>query len=311
MENSFSGKTFIVSGATSGIGLAVAENLVRQGAMVIGIGRSAERCREAERRLRYIHLDSSPASQASTCYCVADLSLQSQIRSVAEEIREIVADSGRVGLDGLINNAGTFTYWLTLTPEGFEMQWAVNHLAPFLLTQELLPLLQSAPRARVVTVSSDSHFGVRLNWADIQLRRHYDGLRAYGQTKLANVLFTLELNRRLGAGSNVRAFAADPGLVKTDIGLKGNPALVRWVWARRRSGGVPPEVSARGIVFLAGEPSIQETPDMYWKDGAPKQASREALNLESAQRLWELSERMCGIRSEPEPAQMVFAGMER
>jgi NAD(P)-dependent dehydrogenase (short-subunit alcohol dehydrogenase family) len=292
METNLTGKTFVVTGATSGIGLATAEILARQGAWVIGVGRSVERCRAAERKLRFINPD------AGAVYLVADLSLQSQVRKLAGEIHDVVQSSGRGCLDGLVNNAGTFTYWLTLTQEGFEMQWAVNHLAPFLLTHELLPLLKAAPMARVVTVSSDSHFGTRLNWEDIQLRRHYNGLRAYGQTKLANVLFSLQLNRTLGEGSNVRAFAADPGLVKTDIGLKGNPALVRWIWSRRRSGGVPPEESAKGIAYLATEPGIEFAPEIYWKDSRPKPPSRQALDRETARRLWELSEKMCGIEQE-------------
>lgn len=302
METTLSGKTFVVTGATSGIGLAAAEMLARQGAWVIGVGRSAERCREAERKLRFIKPDSGATNRTDAVYRVADLSLQSQVRMLAGEIGELVVASESGGLDGLINNAGTFTYWLTLTPEGFEMQWAVNHLAAFLLTHQLLPLLKAAPAGRVVTVSSESHVGARLNWEDIQLRRHYNGLRAYGQTKLANVLFTLQLNRILGKGSALRAFAADPGLVKTDMGLKGNPALVRWVWALRRSSGVTPEESAKGIVYLASEPSIQDATDIYWKDGAPKRPSKQALDTVSAQRLWDLSEQMCGIaRQEPAP----------
>ncbi len=134
-----------------------------------------------------------------------------------------------------------------------------------------------------------------LNWSDIQLRRRYNGLRAYNQTKLANVLFTAELNRRLGAASRVRAFAADPGLVKTDIGLKGTPGLVKWIWERRRADGIPPEEAARGIVFLLGESSIQNTHAVYWRHSKPRSPSREALSGSAAQRLWTLSEQMCGI----------------
>lgn len=291
METNVLGKSYVVTGATSGIGLAVAEGLARQGAFVIGVGRSAERCREAERRLRALH----PGGEA--CCLTADLSLQSSVRALAGQIRAVV--EGRGGhLDGLVNNAGTFTYWLTLTPEGFETQWAVNHLAPFLLTNALLPLLQAAPAARVVTVSSDSHYGARLNWDDIQLRRRYNGLRAYGQTKLANVLFTQELNLRLGAGSPVRAFAADPGLVKTEIGFKGTPALVRWIWGRRRAGGISPEASARGILYLLTEPGIQDAPQVYWRHGEPRPCSKQALDLESAARLWDLSAKMVGAASE-------------
>jgi retinol dehydrogenase 12 len=170
-----------------------------------------------------------------------------------------------------------------------------NHLAPFRLTLELLPLLQAAPAGRVVTVSSDSHYAARMNWNDIQLRRSYNGLRAYEQTKLANVLFTVELNRRLGAGSNVRAFAADPGLVKTDIGLKGTPGLVRWLWGLRRSGGISAAESARGIVALLTDPMAQETGAVYWKHGSPKLSSRYSLDGEVARRLWDISASMCGI----------------
>jgi NAD(P)-dependent dehydrogenase (short-subunit alcohol dehydrogenase family) len=290
MENSFSNKTYVVSGATSGIGLSIAEQLVESGANLIGIGRSVERCRDAETKLRAI----TPTAQVD--YLVADLSLQSEVLKAAEGVCAILRKYGKTALDGLVNNAGTFTYWLALTPEGFETQWAVNHLAPFRLTIELLPLLLAAPSARVVTVSSDSHYGARLKWNDIQLRRCYNGLRAYEQTKLANVLFTAELNRRLGTQSSVRAFAADPGLVKTDIGLKGNPGIVRWIWGLRRSGGISPAESARGIVFLLTEPSIQDANAIYWKNGKPKPSSRYSLDGSAARQLWDISENMCAIK---------------
>ena len=282
-------KTYVVTGATSGIGLATAEALARAGAGVIGVGRSVERCREAEVHLRNL------AHGAPIHYLTADLSVQSELRRLAEQITGQLAADGKSGLDGLVNDAGTFTYWLTLTPDGIEMQWAVNYLAAFLLTNQLLPILKAAPMARVVTVSSDSHYGVRLDWDDPQLRRHYNCLRAYGNTKLAGVLFTLELSRRLGKGSRVHAFAVDPGLVKTDIGFKGTPALVRWVWKVRRSGGTPAEVPARCITYLLAEPSLQDSGEVYWKDCQPKRASREALDIASAERLWVLSEKLCGL----------------
>jgi retinol dehydrogenase 12 len=289
MDQKLSGKTVVVTGATSGIGLALAEALARGGAHVIGVGRSEERCALTQTRLQEL------ANGNGASFRTAELSSMEQVRSLAAEIRRLLAAQGKTGLDALVNNAGTFTYWLTITPEGFEKQWAVNHLAPFLLTHELLPLLQSAPAGRVVTVSSGSHYHTRLRWEDIQLRRRYNGLLAYKQTKLANVLFTAELNRRLGAGSTLRAYAADPGLVKTEIGFKDNPSLARWVWDRRRAGGVAPEVSAQGILYLVSEPSIQDSPAIYWKDGRPKQPSRYALDEDAASRLWELSAQMCGI----------------
>jgi retinol dehydrogenase-12 len=292
MDRTLSGKTIVVTGATSGIGLAVAESLASQGATIIGVGRSEERCRRAEQRLRGAY----PNTQVE--YCLADLSEQSQVLKAAEYIRQKVSSDGRPGLDGLVNNAGTFTYWMTLTAEGFEMQWAVNHLSVFLLTHELLPVLGSASAARVVTVSSASHYHTQLKWDDIQLRRRYNGLLAYRQTKLANVLFTAELNRRLGPGSSIKAFAADPGLVKTDIGLKNNPGLVAWIWKRRRAGGISPAEAAKGIAYLVSEPSIQDSAEIYWKHASPKTPDPFALEEKNARHLWSLSERMCGIQTE-------------
>ncbi len=279
-------RIFVVTGATSGIGLAVVEALVRQGAFVIGVGRDPGRGAALEARL------GGGALPGRVRSLTADLALQSEVRALAAAVRAEVAAAGRDWLDGLINNAGTFTFHRLLTAEGFERQWAVNHLAPFLLTHELLPLLSAAPMGRVVTVSSGSHYHTRLRWNDLQLRRFYNGLLAYKQTKLCNVLFTLELRRR----SRVQAFAADPGLVFTEMGFKDNPALVRWIWALRRRSGITPAESAAGIVFLATEPSIQTAPEIYWQHGRPKAPDPAARDLESARRLWEISARLCGLQ---------------
>lgn len=157
MQQTLAGKKFVVTGATSGIGYATAAELVRQGAWVIGVGRSAARCREAENRLRALN------PQGRATFLVADLALQSQVRALAQAVQQLLAAEGQPGLDGLVNNAATFTYWFSLTPEGFETQWAVNHLAPFLLTHLLLPNLAAAPAARVVTVSSNSHYAGHLD----------------------------------------------------------------------------------------------------------------------------------------------------
>jgi retinol dehydrogenase 12 len=294
MENRLIGKTFVVTGATSGIGLAVAQELARKGAAVIGVGRSPERCHAALESLRSIRPEAEPV------FLTADLLLQSEIRMLAARIRETLSARGQTRLDGLVNNAGAFTYWLTLTAEGFETQWAVNHLAPFLLTHELLPQLEAAPAARVVTVSSGSHYPGRIHWEDVQLFRRYNCLRAYEQSKLANVLFTAEFNRRRGEDSRVRAFAADPGLVKTEMGWKSMPPAIRWIWTIRRRGGVPPEEAARGIVFLLEDPAPQKSGSVYWKDGRPLAPSRFADDAAAAGRLWELTLRMCGMAIRPQ-----------
>lgn len=292
METQAMNKTVVVSGATSGIGLAAAEILVRQGVSVIGIGRSTDRCGTTESRLRSLN------PSVAVRYIVADLSLQSGVRAAAGKVREALAAAGRSRLDGLLNNAGGFSFWLEYTAEGVERQWALNYLAPFLLTHELLPLLQAAPMGRVVTVSSGSHYGARMHWDDLQLRRHYSGLTAYGQSKLADVLFTRELNRRLGPQSTVHAFAADPGLVKTNIGMKGTPAYVAWFWKIWVSHGIEPAESAKGITYLLTEPSIQNASDVYWKHGLPVTPDKRALDNGDARRLWEISEKMCGMGNE-------------
>jgi NAD(P)-dependent dehydrogenase (short-subunit alcohol dehydrogenase family) len=289
MDKANAEKYIVVTGATSGIGLAAARQLAGAGVRVIGIGRSAERCRAAEAQLRALH-------PAGVAHCLtADLSRQGDVRGAAEKVRATLAAEGIRQLDGLLNNAGGVSLWLSFTPDGIEYQWALNHLAPFLLTHELLPLLASAPSARVVTVSSGSHYHARLDWSDLQMRRRYNGLTAYGRTKLANVLFTAELNRRLGEESTVQAFAADPGLVKTKIGTKGTPSFVGWGWNLWSSRGITPEETAKGIVRLLLDPSVQCGAGIYWRHGRPVNPDPAARDMESAARLWAISEQMCGL----------------
>jgi NAD(P)-dependent dehydrogenase (short-subunit alcohol dehydrogenase family) len=285
----FTGKTIVVTGATAGIGRAAAAALAARGAHVIGVGRSAARCGAAQQSIQ------AAAPGAQVAYMVADLSSQRQIRDLAARIREHVLSSGAGKIDLLINNAGAVSSWYTTTEDGYELQFAVNHLAPFLLTHELMPLLRQAPAAGIVTVSSGSHYRTKIHWPDVMYRRRYNCLLAYKQSKLANVLFTLELNRRLGDESPIRAYAADPGLVNTAIGLKGTSGLARWAWDRRRAQGASPEQGAATLLFLATDPSIENAHAQYWKDSRPAKPSRYAQQPEQAARLWELSERLCGI----------------
>lgn len=291
MDNALGQKTFVVTGATSGIGLAVAQLLAKDGGSIIGVGHATGRCREAEEQLGRV-----AAGGARIAILSADLALQTEVRRAAHEIGRLLGSWGCTSLDVLINNAGTVPFWQVLTPEGFDQQWAVNHLAAFLLTHELLPLLRAAPAGRVVTVTSGSHYGARLNWTDLQSRRRYNPLSVYKQTKLANVLFTAEFNRRWGESSNVRAIAADPGLVNTDIGRKSNSFLARFAWELRRRGGVPPEDAARGIYFVAVEPAVHDSQQIYWRNGRPKAPEPYALNPQAAKQLWLVSSEMCGVQ---------------
>lgn len=287
LERDLEGKTMVVTGATSGIGRAAAAMLAARGATVIGVGRSEQRCSAAQEAILAAYPDTSLS------FLLADLSSQQQVRALAAAIGARVGDNG---LDVLLNNAGTVSSWYVATEDGYELQFAVNHLAPFLLTYELLPLLARTPTARIVTVSSASHRRTRIHWSDVMLRRHYNVLLAYKQSKLANVLFTLEFNRRYAAFTGIRAYAADPGLVNTEIGLKGTGGLVGWFWRRRSAGGVAPEEGARTAVFLATAPSVEGATDFYWKDCRPIAPSRYACREDEARRLWGLSELLCGIK---------------
>ena len=281
-------KTYLITGATSGIGLAIMEELADRGNDLIGIGRSSERCKIQRERLEGIFPD------INIEYLVADLSNQNEIRKAVKGINKLLDDWGEDGLDGLINNAGTFTYWQKLTAEGFETQWAVNHLAPFLLTNLLLPLLEKKSNARVITVSSGSHYNAKLNWTDIQGTGRYNPLRSYKHTKLANVLFTAELNRRLGSGSSIRAYAADPGLVNTGIGEKTQSRLAKQIWIQRRKKGIPAAASAAGIIQLLDD-DLEDRSAIYWKHGKSKKPNPFALDKDHGWRLWEISAKMTGL----------------
>ena len=284
-------KNIIITGATSGIGLAAAQALAGMGAYsIIGIARDQEKSQKAQDTILQLYPD------AKVTYLLADLASQKQVRLLAKEIQKTLTQQGDGHIDVLINNAGTVSNWYTATEDGYELQFAVNHLAPFLLTHELLPLLQAAPAARVLTVSSGSHRNMRIHWKDVMYRKNYNTLLAYKQSKLANVLFSYEFNRRYGNGSGPRAFAIDPGLVNTRIGLKGTSGLVRWIWDRRRQGGSSPEKGAETVVHIATDPSVSDTKEVYWKDRQPLSPSKYAQRAFEASRLWALSEQLCGIK---------------
>jgi retinol dehydrogenase 12 len=280
-------KAIVVTGATSGIGYQAALDLARAGSAVIGIGRDETRCREAERLI----LEQVPA--AKVIYLTADLGAQAQVRRLAGEIKETLPRLGFSKLDVLVNNAGLVSDRKVITEDGVELTFAVNHLAPFLLTHLLLPVLDS-PGARVLTVSSKSHYHTRFNPHTASNPPFYFILLAYKVSKLSNVLFSVEFNRR-NPTSSPRAFAIDPGLVNTSIGRKGTSRLVSAVWGSRQLKGDSAEVPSRTILHLALEEcSTSDTP-VYWRDSQPKEPSRAALDEELAFVLWEESCHLCKI----------------
>ncbi|MDY7026845.1 MAG: SDR family NAD(P)-dependent oxidoreductase [Spirochaetota bacterium] len=297
MANTQGRKTVIITGATSGIGLETARALLDAGMYVIGTGRSQEKCERAIQELTGGARDSArdSAHAARIDFIIADLSSQREVREAARAAVELLQEKSGSRLDVLINNAGTVAGRRIETEDGRELQWAVNHLAPFLFSHQLLPFLLKGHEARLITVSSRSHRGASIHWKDPDLHRGYNPLRAYGQSKLANVLFTCQLNRLLGPGSPLRAFAADPGLVRTEIGYKNTSGIIRLIWTLRRRAAVAPSEGAATSVFLATAPRESLECGSYWRNRRPAAPSAYARNVKTAERLWRMSEEMCAI----------------
>jgi NAD(P)-dependent dehydrogenase (short-subunit alcohol dehydrogenase family) len=282
-------KLILITGATSGIGLAAVKGLTHEGHAVIGVARSQIKADTAKHKI----LEGNP--EADITFLLADLSSQDQIHKLAQDVAATLKLMNRDSIDVLINNAGEVSSWYTLTEDGYERQFAVNHLASFLMTQLILPFLQNATNAKVLTTSSASHRNARINWKDVMYRRHYGTLKAYKQSKLANVLFTLEFNRRLGEHASIKSYAVDPGLVNTEIGAKGTNGFVNWFWNKRKGRGTTPEIAAETIVYLACRSHLPYDNEWYFKACHPVKPSRYARKIDPAKRLWDLSEKLTGL----------------
>ena len=219
-----------------------------------------------------------------------------QVRRLALEIKAILDKENDGRLDILVNNAGLSSQKRIITEDGIEQTFAVNHLAVVLLTYLLLPALQETPGSRVLTVSSNSHYNTWFNPKVEKKPLIYFGLWAYKVSKLSNVLFTQRFNRMMGG--TPAAFAVDPGLVATDIGLKDPGPLARLIWRGRQKIGDSPEKPSKTILYLAQEDGLDCLKDPYWRDCKPKPASRAAWNEGLIERVWQESCRLCGIPSE-------------
>ena len=274
-------RTALVTGATSGIGLATAAALIDKGFRVLVHGRTPQKAAAAVARL-------GPRAIAVH----ADLSSQAAVRRLAGEIKEAYPP-----LDVLVNNAGVWNSHRKLTEDGVESTFAVNHLAYFLLTALLHDHLTAT--GRIVCVSSDSHKQVKgMKFDDLGLAGNYHGLRSYAQSKLANLLFCYEYERRHSGTKPI--YAVQPGLVTTDIGLKGNTWLHALAWRVRRkmSGHKTPAAGAATSIYLASAESPPES-GLYYDDCRPKSSSAASLDPETAARLWVESERLTGERFIP------------
>jgi NAD(P)-dependent dehydrogenase (short-subunit alcohol dehydrogenase family) len=273
------GKRVVITGATNGIGLAAATELAALGAHLTVVARSPERARSA---LARIH---QASNQQPVDVLYADLASQSAVRRLVAEIAERYSR-----LDVLINNAGAIYTTRQLTADGIERTWALNHLAPFMLTTLLLDLLQKSAPARIITTASGAHHGARIPFDDLYADLAYPamGYRRYGETKLANILFTAELARRL-QGSGVTANCFHPGFVATGFN-RNNQVLMRWAMRVGHLFARSPEKGAETLVWLADSPELANVSGLYFVDKQPRRPSRAAQDLQSAQRLWQVSQ---------------------
>jgi retinol dehydrogenase 12 len=282
------GKTVVISGATGGIGLVTARELARKGYTVVGIGRDAGKCETAAEQIR------TATGNPEVHYLVADLSVQSEIRAVADTFRERFDR-----LDVLVNNAGGYFRKRQVSRDGIELTWALNHLGYFLLTHQLLDLLKGSAPARVVSVSSEAHRRARINFEDLEGRRRYRGFEAYGQSKLANVLFTYELARRLD-GTSVTANAVHPGFVATRFGHSDTEGFTDRLFDAgmtlvQRLMALSPEEGAQTSIYVASSPEVENVTGLYFSKQRAERSSPASYDEAVAKRLWELSERMVGL----------------
>ena len=277
------GKVCLITGATAGIGYVTALELARLGASVTFLGRSQQKC---EASLKAIQ---EQTGNPHVEYLLADLSSQAQIRSAAEQFH-----ARHDHLDVLVNNAGGFNLTRKLSVDGIEMTFAVNHLAYFLLTLLLLDALKSSPSARVINVSSGSHYGEHLEFNDLQLKRFYNPMQAYGRSKLANILFTYELARRL-QGTKVTSNALTPGMVATEIWTKVNRFLTPLISPVIRRIGQTPLEGAQTSIYLATSPDVESVSGMYYANKQPVKSSAVSYDQEAARRLWDISLELLGL----------------
>lgn len=279
-------KTVVITGATSGIGFATSKLLASQGWRVIAVGRTQNNCEAAQASIK----DAFPATEI--VYFWGDLSRQREVARIAEQIAGYLDENNESRLDVLINNAGGVRNTYTPTEDGYELQFALNHLAGFLLTHHLLQYLQKGG-GRMILTGSVSHKHMKIHWHDIMYKKRYSCLMAYKQSKLCNMLFAKEFNDRLAA-NGVKAYVVDPGLVNTDIGNKQTSGIVNWFWSMRKRRGRLPEVAAQTYAFLC---NCSSAPDgFYYRDSQSRRYSKQADNREAARKLFELSERLCGIK---------------
>ncbi|XP_028287303.1 retinol dehydrogenase 13-like [Parambassis ranga] len=280
------GKTILITGANTGIGKETALDLARRGARVILACRDMDRANTAAEDVR------NQSGNGNVIVKKLDLA---SLQSVRELAHDVLASEER--LDVLINNAGVMSCPRWQTEDGFEMQFGVNHLGHFLLTNCLLDLLKKSSPSRIINVSSLAHEKGQIYFDDINQEKDYNPWKSYGQSKLANVLFTRELAKKL-QGTGVTAYSLHPGVIRTELGRHLWPTIPLWkrvvylpfmFFIKSATDG------AQTTIYCAVEESLQNDSGLYYSDCAPKKAASQGLDDEAAKKLWDLSASMVGL----------------
>ena len=282
-ETDMTGRTVVLTGGTSGIGRATALRLAQLGATVALTGRDPVRTRDTAAEI-------SSATGAEVRPFTGDLSSQAEVRRLATDLLDSLPH-----IDVLVNNAGGYWNSRHVTVDGLERTFAVNHLAPFLLTALLLPRLLTSADGRVVTVASNAQALGRMDFDDLQGHRGYSGARAYNQSKLATVLFTYELARRLN-GTTVTANALHPGVVRTAFGAEDPGRAQRILVPMARRFMMTPAQGAETSVMLASSPHVRGTRGRFFVRGTEKRSARRTYDETAAARLWRASEALVAVR---------------
>ncbi len=271
-------KRILITGATRGIGLAAAQALAQRGAQLAIVARDHARGAAAVESI-----EADGGSKVDLLH--ADLTSQASVRALTSEALERYPR-----IDVLVNNAGAMFTTRTLTVDGIERTWALNHLAPFLLTTLLLDRLKQSAPARIITTSSDAHKGKLIPFDDLNAERSWRGrgFTRYGETKLANIMFTRELARRL-EGTGVTAYCFHPGLVATGFN-RNNGALMGTAMVIIAPFSRSPRKAAQTLVWLADSPDVSNQSGGYYEDKALAVSSRQSQDPTLARRLWEISE---------------------
>jgi retinol dehydrogenase 12 len=281
-SSSLMGKTILLTGATSGIGRVMAHRLAGMGASLMVVGRNTTK---GDQLIGEI---TTATGNKDVVFLTADLSSMVEVQRLASEI-----NSRTEKIDVLINNAGAVFFQHRLSPDGYEMSLALNHLSPFLLTNLIIDRIKAAPAGRIITTSSVAHQTAKLDFNDLMLEKGYKPWTAYSNSKLANILFTYQLAKNL-AGTNTTANTLHPGFVRTNFG-RSNGGGVGMLTAISQIFAISPDAGASTSIYLASSPDVEGVTGKYFVRCKPVKSSEYSYNETAALQLWAISLKLTGL----------------